>query len=151
MGAFTNQLNRQCAYIFKGDTMKAYAIEGQMSIFDFLKPQLTSTSHIEPLPSIIDKICEEAGLVLNKTYDSFFNRDEWTLKRGKFVIDVHFSQYSCDQMDGTKKGDWFIHVGTSYPTGGSGCPCDTVEKAVRNIKSAYKQMIKFNTKKEKAS
>lgn len=74
---------------------------------------------------------------MNFTYRS--ERQEWTAKTKHMNMHVHYSHYTCRDREGQK----FISVGYDYRkdghVGGSGSPCDTIEEAIRALKTGIER------------
>ena len=58
------------------------------------------------------------------------------INKGKFEIDIHYSNFTTDCKDGTfKEGDQFISIDVSTHQAGYGSPCKSRKEAVESIRS----------------
>lgn len=95
-------------------------MDGQMTLFDFLKPEYPDINSITEAEA-----AEIVGDSIGKTfkYNSFF--EQWEVRIGRLKLSLSFDNYN---LDGNT--DRFIGVGYEKGTSGGGAPCDTIQQAV---------------------
>ena len=100
---------------------------GQMSIFDFIAPEIRDTEDLDDLTEaeMVQRISEATGLNFVKSK----RWDEYEAKRGKAIFTVHYSRYNM-----TGNHNRFISVGWDLKTSCGGSPCDSVKEAIDRIK-----------------
>ena len=93
-----------------------YECDGQMTLFDSL----------ETLPEIdmVNRIENETGITLTPQGDGSYE-----YRRKGYTIRVYYRRYRID--DETK----YIGCSLNHKTGGCSCPCDTIDEAIKRIKS----------------
>lgn len=100
---------------------------GQMSIFDFIAPEIRDTEDLDDLTEaeMVQRISEATGLDFVKSK----KWEEYEAKQGKAVFTVHYSRYNM-----TDNHNRFISVGWDLKTSGGGSPCDSLKEAIARIK-----------------
>ena len=99
-------------------------MNGQTTIFDFLKPE---SADIESMTD--EQIAKTIGDAIGVTFKHNEWLNEYTYNTKKYEFEVCKSHYSVDTGI-NKKGDAFISCGFSYGTSGCGRPIDTIEDAI---------------------
>ena len=98
-------------------------MDTQMTIFDFLQPNISDANNLDNLPE-----AEMVKMIMAATGLDFEYRDDfwrYEAKRKGVKYEVGYSNYQLD--DNHKR---FISCGYGNNKGGSGSPCDTVQEAI---------------------
>ena len=107
-----------------------YKCEGQISIFDLLKPDYPDF-HTMTEAEIVQYIGNALGLSFR--YDDFL--EQWEAKKGKAIFTVNLHRYLSSWHKGDEEnGELFISCGYSVGTYGWGRPCDSMEEAITKFK-----------------
>lgn len=114
-------------------TFDNYECDGQLSIFDLVQPDYPDFRTMAE-EEIVQYIGNVVGLRF--VYNSYL--EQWEAKRGKGTFSIHLSHYK-----GMNNNDLFISCGYHNSTSGWGCPCDSMEEAIKRIR---KVMDDGNTK-----
>lgn len=111
-------------------------MEGQMSIFDFLEPELTDFLKMTEA-EIAEYIGDQLGLKF--VYNNHLERYECNVKKN-YKLDLEVLTYwTSDYRNGKK----FISAGHQLTTGsyrGGGKPCDSLDEAVKYLRE---QLTRF--------
>lgn len=106
----------------------------QISIFDLVH-EAPKANDLESLSEsdMIKALSEATGLVFKPEKMSFSNHTWFICKPDKKTeYSVHLSRYSCPD----KEGQRIICVNYQYHLGGGGCPCESLEEAIKRLKRA---------------
>lgn len=105
------------------------AIDGQMSIFEFL-PQESDFSSM-PESEVMDTISQRIGVRL--VWDTHL--EEYFAKVGKTKITAEIDTYSCTHEGSATiiEGHRFIGAGWQRSTEDGGRPCDSIDEAVEYL------------------
>lgn len=103
-------------------------MNGQMTIFDFLKPTYPDDLNTLPEEEMVRIVGEALGIKFN--YDDFF--ESYKYKKGIVTLTIGYSNYSLP--DNTAR---FIGCGYDWALAndrqGGGRPCDSIEEAVNYL------------------
>ncbi len=100
-------------------------MEGQMSIFDCIKPEeLEDLEEIQ----IICRLRDATGLDFKKK-DYGDGMYTYEAKKGKAKFEAHYSRYSFENH---KR---YISIGVNMGTSGSCGPCNSVEAAIKSLQA----------------
>ena len=99
-------------------------MNGQTTIFDFLKPESTD------IESMTD---EQIAKIIGDAIGVTFKHNGWlnvySYKTRKYEFQIYQGHYSVDTKT-NKKGDAYISCNYSCNTSGCGSPIDTIENAI---------------------
>lgn len=101
-------------------------IDGQMSIFDFI-----ATSEFDDMTEeeMVERICFATGLKFKKVdAKDWLGVDYYSIKIKKAEICFNFDHY-CDN------GAKFIGVDYNTSISGHGCPCDSMDEAIKKLRT----------------
>lgn len=108
-------------------------MEGQMTIWDFIQADDDQTD-IETMTDeyLVQKMQEATGLkfTYNKYFSDSLHRNYYEAKSKKKRYELYFDRYT---MEDNKSR--FISVGYDEALGGAGCPCDSLESAIKVMKA----------------
>lgn len=107
-------------------------MDGQMSIWDFIKPKELSLDDI-PEAEMVRQISAATGLDF-KYIDDFWG---WQVKVKKVTFAVKYDNYRME--DNT---DRFIGADWQTTTQGSSVPCDSIPRAIKFFQAAIERMNK---------
>lgn len=118
---------------------------GQMTIFDFLKPQEVDLE-ILPEEDMVHMLEDAAGISFKKiVYTNRFYHDfhEYEYKHGQLRITVKYENYCMEE-----RHDRFIDVMYTLKNNseGAGGPCDTIDEALFFIKRGLKRLEEIKQK-----
>lgn len=105
--------------------------EGQMTIFDFLKPEKDEVA-AEPFETMtiedaVEVIQNRTSLKFTK-YEEHFKGHYMAKKKG-YVIQIGFNNFAPSVQNGRR----YLDVQIDKGTWGCGCPCTSIDKAVKQI------------------
>lgn len=113
-----------------------FQLEGQMSIFDFPEVLPDDEPYIDRVKRTIK---EELGI-------DFCNEGDRLIRTcGQYSIQVSIGHYSTHDEN---NGRQYISVGYHSTEEGASCPCDSLEEAVKHVKSCLDTVKEKNEKKK---
>lgn len=106
-------------------------MDGQMDIFDYLKPSDKVSLEDMPEEEMVRRVGTAVGLDFK--YDKVL--EDWRCKVKDVTFDIHFSRISVEPF--TR----YISCGWSRKTEGCGSPCDSIRQAVEFFKKGKEKWV----------